>query len=230
MKMKYYNDQFRVLPKFMPFNHYRYYVINESIDIDLLHDIVRLAQKSQLFTLNTQLNVCHWNRPICIAIEMIDTNLSTILLVQVNELPRNRSSLRFWLTRAIFKSIFEERKTIYVWGNIIYKLSPFLKYGLFTIETIETPRSVDIQKKFKYWHSTTYSYTPDEKNFVWDLQLAVAMTYYQQLDQSVLLSEWNEPSSELNDNKLDTSNATLIHFLCCRCLAITKLTDTILQS
>lgn len=109
-----------VLPNFTPLNNYRYYLVNQSTNTDLIHDLIRLVETCQSFTIDTEFDYYNQSRPALIKIQLIDTYLSTIILVEACHMPSNRFSIKFWLIRSIFKKIFDETKIIYVWGNLIH--------------------------------------------------------------------------------------------------------------
>ncbi|CAF3329348.1 unnamed protein product [Rotaria socialis] len=235
LKIKHRNNQFRVLPSFTPLNKYTCYLIHRSTPQDLLHDLICLAQKCKLFTINTEFDLYDNNnnnhdhhRPALIQIEFIDEYLSTVILIEVCHLPSNRTSLMFWLIRSIFKFIFQETKTIYVWGNHIDRLSPFIDYDLFTMDDLMKLHCINIQDIFKNWHSRKFGYTQPNAN-LWALQLAIVNTYHEFFDKSQTINRWSRTLVRYNHNQINSKISAMINYACYQCLAITKLAYTIHQ-
>ena len=151
LKQRVRNEELSYNPPFTPLNNYEIHLVNKSTDINLLHDLIRLAQSSKYFTIDTESDI-YTNCPALIQIEFIDQNVSTVILIETCHLPMNQQSLKFWLIRSIFKFVLQPTKTIFSWGSLIDRLKLFLVYGLYTEQTMHEPNMVNMQYEFKAWH------------------------------------------------------------------------------
>ena len=151
LKQRLRNEELSHNPPFIPLNNYEIHLVNKSTDINLLHDLIRLAQSTKYFTIDTESDI-YTNCSALIQIEFIDQNVATIILIETCHLPMNQQALKFWLIRSIFKFILQPTKIIFAWGSPIDELKRFLVYGLYTNETIYEPKMADIQDEFKLWH------------------------------------------------------------------------------
>ena len=88
-------------------------MINRSTDTYVLHELLRFAQNTKYFSLDTKSDFYTTN-PTLIQIEMIGQRESVVILVEVGHLPFHRDSLSFWLIRSLLKFILEPTKIIYV--------------------------------------------------------------------------------------------------------------------
>lgn len=118
---------------------------------------------------------------------------------------------------------------IYVWGNLIYRLSQFIDYDLFTIADLEKTNSINVQHTFKRWHSITYGYDEQLNDQVWQLQLAICNRYNEYLNNTQNSCAWSRFLIKFNHNEINSKFSSMTHDACCECLAITKLAYTILK-
>jgi hypothetical protein len=80
---------------------------------------------------------------------MINKKQSVVVLIETCHLPTRQDSLQFWLIKSLIKTVFSSKNTIYVWGNGIHRLSPYLQYGLFNEEHLQQSHFVDIEKEYR---------------------------------------------------------------------------------
>ena len=66
-----------------PLNNYEIHLVNKSTDINLLHNLIRLAQSMKYFTIDADSDI-YTNCPALIQIEFIDQNISTGYFHQVS--------------------------------------------------------------------------------------------------------------------------------------------------
>lgn len=204
-------------PTIKPMNDYEVFLINRFTEINLLHDLIYLTQNTQYFTIATQFDL-YTNRPALIQIELIHAHQSTILLVEVCHLPRDKKSLTFWLIRSIFKFMLQTNKIIYSWGHCHEILEKFLVYRLFTQSDIYQPQMYDIQQEFKNWYIKEYSFNPTGNNN-WSLQQAIYTIYREFLSKMETLNIWSQSLRQQDHPKIKSMiNHTVYH-----CLSITKL-------
>ncbi|CAF2084741.1 unnamed protein product [Rotaria magnacalcarata] len=222
LKLKRLNDQLSVLPPFTSLNNYKIYLINRSTCTDELHHIIYLAQQTTCFSIDTESNLYN-KQPALIQIELIDEQLSTVILVEMCHLPSAKQSLQFWLIRSIFKFLFQKTKTIYSWGYASEELQKFIRFGLFDNSDIDKCTKVNVQNDFKEWHRIVYGYYDTNNNNLWGLQLAIANTYHQFLDKSQTLNNWSRGLGQCHNAKI----SSMIQYACNDCLSVTKLACTI---
>ncbi|CAF1033996.1 unnamed protein product, partial [Rotaria magnacalcarata] len=167
----------------------------------------------------------HPKQSSLIQVEFISQHISTIILVEVCRLPTDQQQLKFWLIKSIFKYIFQEKNTMYIWGDPIKELSTFVTYGLFTSDEFQIEKLVNMQHKFKKWFRRQYQFDPTGGN-LWGLQPAILATYGEFLDKTETLNIWNRGLGQPNQY----NNAKIQSMICYAvndCLAVTKLAHTI---
>ena len=218
------NQELSHNPPFTPLNNYEIHLVNKSTDINLLHDLIRLAQSTTYFTIDTESDL-FTNCPALIQIEFIDQNVSTVILVETCHLPMNQQSLKFWLIGSIFKFILQPTKTIFSWGSPIDELKRFLVYGLYTEETMYEPNMVDVQDKFKTWHFEQVHFY-ETGHHPWGLQNAIYQMYKQFLDKSQRLNIWSQCLYRQSHNP---KIQFMVQYAVNDCLSVTKLAVTIKQ-
>ena len=220
------NQALSHLPPFTSMNEFVVYGVNRWTDSLVLFDLMCLAQNTTHFTIDTESDV-HTNRPSLIQVEMIHRSKSTVVLVEVGHLPRDRISAKFWWIKGVLKFIFEANKTVYTWGKIEDELMPFVSTGLFTEEMIKEVKSVDVQFEFKSWFNRTQTLDPMGTKR-WGLQTAIRETFNQFLDKSETFNTWsrglfNYHSQHRNEQKIEA----MINYAVNDCLAVTKLANRI---
>ena len=224
------NQRFSVLPTFVPLNKYQTYSINQSTDTHLLHDLIRLAQHTTYFTIDTESDIYTF-KPSLIQIEFIHQDLSTILIFEMCHMPNRKEeeeSLVFWLIRSLFRSIFRSTSIIHSWGDAVSELAPFIIYGLFTMDSVQQPTIIDVQNEFNQWYSgKVYGFQKLQKN--WSLQAAIANIYNQFLDKSETLNVWSRGLYCRNTGVSSVKLASMINYVINDCLAVTKLAFSIGQ-
>lgn len=129
------------------------FIINKLTNRHLLHDIIHLAQQTNNFLINVNYGVVRKNKGDRIEIEFLGKNISTIILVQINHLPKQKDSLQFFLIRSIFKFVFDTKKNICYLPDASTNIKNMLKYELFNIEMLEQVNSIEVSTdKFKEWN------------------------------------------------------------------------------
>ncbi len=174
---------------FTYFNPYEIFLINQYTNINLLHDIIRLAFQSKSITIDTESDF-YTKQPALIQIELINKVSSTVLLVEVCHLPKLKQSLVFWLIRAIFQFILRDNKTIYCWGKAKDELKMFLEYELFNEKDLNKPKMINLQEEFHDWHYRQVGFFLKGNN-LWGLQAAIDDRYNEYLDKSQRLNRWS---------------------------------------
>jgi len=222
------NQCFSVLPTFVPLNNYEAYIINKSTDTNRLHDIIRLVKDTKYFTIDTESDK-YSGIPSLIQFELIHEHLSTVLLIEVCNIPTQQSSLVLWLIRDIFESIFQSTKVIYSWGNPIEELSKFVTYRLFTNSMLSQPTTIDLQSEFKEWHTGKYDGFNAVGRCKWSLQYAVVNTYGQFLNKKETLNIWSRTLYRRNEEEYTDKLLSMINYAINDCLAVTKLAYTMGQ-
>jgi hypothetical protein len=96
----------------------------------------------------------------------------------------------FWLIRSLLKFVLQASNTIYSWGRANAVLAPFIRYGLFTLQTINQLRNIDVEREFRLWYR---SFTPiDRRNQQqWTLSTAIALSIDEYFDDSEQLNRWS---------------------------------------
>ena len=207
------------LPPFTPINSPAVYIINRSTDTYLLHELLHFAQNTKYFSLDTESDFLTMN-PSLIQIEMIVQRESVVILVEVCHLPLDRDSLSFWLIRSLLKFILKPTNIIYVWGNGEEELSRFVRYGLFTSDTREALKMVNLQSKFKDWYQESYGFSMVGRS-KWGLQAAIAAQLGEFLDNSERLNTWSR--SRRRTDPYWRKIQSMIFCAVNDCLAVTKL-------
>ena len=134
---------------FQPLPHTYYYINRTTPDITL-HQIIQIAQTTSNFTLDTEsVNIYkQGNKPVLVQVQMLlEHNSSIVLIFEMCHLPR-KHELTFKLIQDFFNIIFNNDKTIYIWG-IKDELLPFTVYDLFSYEQINRFTFINLQDKFK---------------------------------------------------------------------------------
>ena len=222
LRNKFRNQCFSVLPKFVPLNEHEIYFVNESTDQSLLHDLIKLAQNTKYFAIDTESDRFTY-KPSLIQIEMVHEELSTVLVFEMCHLPKNKSSLQFWLIRSLFKFILQPSKIIYSWDDAIAELKKFIAYGLFTKDAITQPTIIDLQLKFKEWYISKHHGFNPVGNEKWSLQYAVVDTFQQFLNKHETLNKWSRGLYRQHDQQYTTKLVSMIEYAVGDCLAVTKL-------
>ena len=83
------NQELSHNPPFTLLNNYEIHLVNKSTDINLLHDLIRLAQSTKYFTIDTKFDP-YTSSPALIQIEFINQNVSTVILIEICHLPMNQ--------------------------------------------------------------------------------------------------------------------------------------------
>ncbi|CAF1399379.1 unnamed protein product [Rotaria sordida] len=172
------NQERSRLPVFIPMNDYEVYLINHSANTNLLHYRIQLSQKTCYFSIDTESDRSTY-RPSLIRLEFIHQDLSAVIL-------------------------FEE-KIIYSWGDAIKELSKFIHYHLFTMNTLNQPKFINLQNDFKIWYSRKNPTTVTNSD-LWGLQHAIVDQFQQFLDKTETLNRWSHgldrPNDYINHNKI----------------------------
>ncbi|CAF2121836.1 unnamed protein product [Rotaria magnacalcarata] len=163
-------NELSTFPQFQARNQYELYLVNRTADTDALHHLIQLAQNVEYFTIDTEADL-HPKQSSLIQVEFISQHISTIILVEVCRLPTDQQQLKFCLIKSIFKHIFQEKNTMYIWGDPIKELSTFVTYGLFTSDEFQIEKLVNMQHKFKKWFRRQHQFDPTGGN-LWGLQPA----------------------------------------------------------
>jgi hypothetical protein len=195
------NIELSVLSTFTPLNNdYQIYHINRTTSTVLVQDLIQLARKTTRFTMDTEIDY-YTHEPALIQIEFIETN-SILLFIETCHLPCP-SSVLFWLLQSLFKVIFHPSNVIFSWSDLLFELTNFLHYGLFSLNSIHQINNLNIQVRFKEWYNQTFLHKcglqpfdddhqlctclyrlVKHKNNQWSLQKAIAYTFHEFLDKS----------------------------------------------
>lgn len=217
LKMHLRNQELSINPPFTSVNDYDIYIVNQSTETNTLHELIRSAKSSQYFSIDTESDL-YTNRPALIQIELIDPNLSTVILIETCHLPLDKTSLKFWLIRSILKFILESNKTIFCWGSPLDELKKFLVYQLYTEEALGQPTMIDIQKEFKLWHFEQVGFF-ETGSHPWGLQNAIHKMYNEFLNKKERLNTW---SQGLYRQRYHPKIQSMIQYATNDCLAVTK--------
>lgn len=109
------NQALSHLPPFTSMNEFVVYGVNRWTDSLLLFDLMCLAQNTTHFTIDTESDV-HTNRPSLIQVEMIHRSKSTVVLVEVGHLPRDRISAKFWWIKE-YRNLFLKQTKLFTHGG-----------------------------------------------------------------------------------------------------------------
>jgi len=120
------------------------HLISKYTTHPLLHDLIRLIQQSQYVLLNT-IDDQHQNTPAIIQLGIIGERKTTMILVQLQHLPRNQKSLRFWLIRSLVRAMFKNDKTIYVWGDGKQQLTSYIETNVFDLDDLDQPTFINLR-------------------------------------------------------------------------------------
>ena len=187
-----------------------------------MHELIYLAQTTKRFTIDTQFDKCT-GRPSSIQIEFNNEVLSIVALVEACHLPTDRDSLSFWLIRSLFRFVLQPTKVIYSWGSVAQALTPFVRYGYFTIEMLKQQQNIDVQRDFGSWYR---DFAPNRCGYQprWLLTTALAASTDENLDESERSNIWSFGLFPCNAAHWDLQKiGRMIHYATNRCLAITKL-------
>ena len=216
------HQQLSVKPVFTPRNQPNIYLIHRFTDSNILHDLIRLAQRTKFYSIDTESDR-FTRRPALIQIEFIDQTASVVILVETCHLPLQQQSLTFWLIRSLLKFIFVPSNVIYSWADAKKELADFVRYGLFAFDTVQQLHVFDVQAEFKRWYSSTYAHHPTGTH-PWALQVAISTMFDEFLDKTETLNRWSRGLFRYcvpdgHDSKL----ASMIKYAVNDCLAVTKL-------
>jgi hypothetical protein len=173
----------------------------------LLQNLIELAKETTSFTIDTEHDY-YTHQAALIQIEFI-RDTSIVLLIEACHLPHPSSTL-FWLIKSLLKVILNPSHRIYSWGDVIFELSDFIQYGLFSLHTLHQINTSDIQCHFKRWYNKAFKHDcglppfeddhvlctcahrpVKDKNNQWSLQKAIAYTFNEFLDKSRTKSNWS---------------------------------------
>jgi hypothetical protein len=214
-------EQLSELPDFSSLTPRRIILVNRFTDTILLHTIIDAAKKCTHFSVDTESDL-HTQRPALIQVELIDTDVSLVILVEVCHLPSDKRSLIFWLIRAIFNFILRSGKMIYAWGNATAELSKFLRYGLFTAEQLAQPTPINVEAHFRDWYRLHFGDAPSHGN-TWSLLSAIANLFHERLDKRETLNQWSRGLDRLPRDACFNKVQRMISYAANDCLAVTKI-------
>ena len=211
---------------FQSLNHYEIYTINRYTDTSVMFHLLSIVQQTQYFTIDTESDL-FTNRPSLIQIEIINADVSRVLLIETCHLPLDRLSLQFWYIRSLFKCIFRSSNTIFTWSNGKKELNEFISYGLFNHELIDMSKMEDIQQLFKSWFDQS-----DRIDSLcrpkWGLQSAIVELFDEYLDKNETLNQWSRGLSRRPRNLAEEFKIqSMIQYASNDCLAVTKVAYTI---
>lgn len=220
LKIESRHEQLKHNPSFKPINEYQVYIINKFTDLNVLHHLIHLAQNTKYYSIDTQSDL-YTNQPALIQIECIHRSLSSVILIEMCHLPIDKTSVRFWLIKSLFKTIFHSSNTMYSWSNFIEELSRFLIYDIFKFDILFDIDAINMQHEFKQWHHQTYKSDQINTN-EWGLQAAILATFTEYLDQTQRLNRWSHGLERLH--RYDHGkNQLMINYAINQCLSVTKL-------
>lgn len=219
------HEELSELPDFSSLTPRRIILVNRFTDTLLLHTIIHAAQNCTYFSVDTESDL-HTQRPALIQVELIDKDLSLVILVEVCQLPSDERSLMFWLIRAIFNFILQSGKMIYAWGNATAELEKFLRYGLFTAEQLSQPKSINVEENFRHWYRKHFGSAPSHGN-TWALLAAIANLFHERLDKRETLNQWSRGLDRLSRDACFNKVQRMISYAANDCLAVTKIANAI---
>lgn len=239
------NTKLSTLSAFVPLNSHQIHLINRSTSPMLLHDLIRLAQRTTKFTIDTEKDY-YSHVPALIQIEFIRDE-SIVLLIETCHLPGTTSVL-FWLLKSLLKFILNSSNMIFSWGDIIKELTEFCPTQLFTLELTRKINNINIQDRFKDWCDQYFSvndYTmcirnelvlnyaimaKRDANYKWSLQMATAFIFNEFINKSKTKHAWSRSlDSRLvgrptcNNRSNHNYHSQFITYATNDCLAVTKL-------
>ncbi|CAF3455699.1 unnamed protein product, partial [Rotaria sp. Silwood2] len=144
------NKTLSALPVFHPLTNYHIYHINQSTSSLLLHNLIEQARNTTRFTIDTE-DDYYTHQPALIQIEFLQQQ-SMVLLIEINHLP-HATSVIFWLIRSLMKVIFNPTNSIFSWGDAKDELGKFIPSEVFSYNTLEQIKNINVQKTFKKWHN-----------------------------------------------------------------------------
>lgn len=209
--------------QFTPLNKSIVHIVNWATHTDTLYDILRSAQQTKFFSIDTEGDF-KTNQPAIIEIELINRDLSQVLLIEMCHLPKDRTCLQFWLIRSIFKFVLQSSKTIYVWGDGIKELSQFIDFKLFNLDLLKQSRMVNLQRDFGRWHRNQIGLAIKGNN-LWGLQAAIGDQFGEHLDKRLRLNRWSQSFTFVLKKKGMSVCQSMIDYCANDCLAVTKLAD-----
>jgi hypothetical protein len=113
------NERLRVLPSFWPENNYDSFHIIRWSATELLHGLIALAGKTDMFTIDIEHDYDS-HRQASIQIEF-DCPTSIIILIETCYMPHHGSVL-FWLIRSLIRILVELSHLRLLWGDIVGEL------------------------------------------------------------------------------------------------------------
>ena len=215
------NQTLSCLPPFTPVHDYEVFFVNRSSNTNLLHYLIQLAQNTKFFSVDTEGDK-YTNKPALIQLEFINETISTVVLVEVCQLPYDQQSLTFWLIRSLFRFLFQHTKCIYSWGDAMKELAQFTNYDLFNIDALQKPKIINLQSKFLSWHYAKTKFYATNL-LPWGLQAAIADQFKQFLDKTETLNTWSQGLDQCYTHSYRDKIQSMIQYAVNDCLAITKL-------
>ena len=209
------------LPPFTPIVDYEVFFLHRSSNTNVLHHLIQLAQNTTFFSVDTEGDK-YTNRPALIQLEFINETISTVVLVEVCQLPSDQKSLVFWLIRSLFIFIFQRTTTIYAWGDALKELAKFVDYNLYNVDTLQEPTMINLQSHFLHWHYAKNKFYATNLQ-LWGLQAAVADQFEQFLDKTETLNTWSRGLDRLHADRYKDKIQSMIQYAVNDCLAVTKL-------
>lgn len=207
---------------FTSMNDYEIYIINRYTDTSIMFQLLSIIQKTRYFTIDTESDL-FTNRPSLIQIEIINADVSRVLLIETCHLPLDRLSLQFWYIRSLFKFIFNSSNTIFTWSDGRKELHDFISYDLFTSEMIHMPEMEDIQELFKDWFNRS-NRIDTLRRPKWGLQSAIVELFDEFLNKSETLNQWSRGLSRIPQTPEEAFKIqSMIQYATNDCLAVTKL-------
>lgn len=207
---------------FTSMNDYEIYIINRYTDTSIMFQLLSIIQKTRYFTIDTESDL-FTNRPSLIQIEIINADVSRVLLIETCHLPLDRLSLQFWYIRSLFKFIFNSSNTIFTWSDGRKELHDFISYDLFTSEMIHMPEMEDIQELFKDWFNRSNRIDMLRRP-KWGLQSAIVELFDEFLNKSETLNQWSRGLSRIPQTREEAFKIqSMIQYATNDCLAVTKL-------
>ena len=119
-----------------------------------LDELITEATRTKRFTIVPDFSSARLNLML-LHIELIQDTQTIIALVEYCS-ETDRNSRFFYAIRRFFINVFGESKIIQTWGSTIEQLTPYVQYGLFSINEVTESQSLNIQKEFKPWYNRTF--------------------------------------------------------------------------
>lgn len=216
------NEIYSCSPRFTPINDFEIYSLNQFTNFDDINELTQRANYCTHVSIDTESN--QWTFcPALIQIELINSDKSTVILLQVQHLPEEKKSSKFVSIQKCLNQILHPSKTLLGWGDLKQELIDFVRFDLFDAQLLETLTFINVQREYTLWFRL--------RNFMdrrgyrkWSLQDTILHLFDQFLDKSETLNQWSRPLFQQGTHlPLDPKTRSMIDYAANDCLALTKI-------